>query len=424
MSTINPIYRFSKSFIRDLVKAEKVNTRTAVAKEFRNALNKLQGKLEDSVSAHSEDTYQALHTEAARTAEAARNLHPPMSIEACEAAVKKSEAAAEALDEFVARKTAEELDLAALSRMEFKRASKKVGDEFASIKSIPDLNAKHRMLKVNLKRRDEQPVEEYVKKAHAFAEKFIYETLPQNRSPFVSPRLVTQGKDPKAALKHYKEAKTAFETGIFEVAGQEMNAVQFLADADVPPKLLKNNKFRIQVKGREDIGKLSAKIKFDANKSVTDHVVNGLQQAGRLVEVLRKDSASPFISHKLVRNNFVRKRVDFKALDQFAEAKDAIHDALNEERIQNLYDRNVLVKILRDGTFRIQRFNQDGILVKTRHFHFDRKAKEAGIAAHIENGIAKAEELAGTPLPDKVPTKQSIKNKFSPWKRKILNFIG
>jgi hypothetical protein len=153
-------------------------------------------------------------------------------------------------------------------------------------------------------------------------------------------------------------------------------------------------------------------------------VGRGLQQAGRLAEVLQKDSASPYISHKLVRNNFVRKRVDFKALEQFAEAKDAIHDALDEERIQNLYDRNVLVKVLRNGTFRIQRFNQDGILVKTRHFHFDRKAKEAGMAAHIKNGLAKAEELAGTPLPDKVPTKQSVKNKLSPWKKRMLNLFG
>lgn len=385
--------------------------RTAVFGEFKKGLETIKTTSFNKVAG-----YAPLKTEATEAAEALAKLHPPLAADVFERAAKRNQVAQKALQDFEKANVGNDADLIALSRLKIKRklSLNGTGKEYARIKSTPKLGEKHPVVKVKLPARGDQPVAEYVTNTHISAKDYI--AALETRSPFVSPRLARQGKDIKASVAQYNDATAAFNRICLN--GDTEPFAQVLAEQPMPVKVLQNGKFRIQVQDRSDVGRLSAKLNL-GKQTMAEHIRAGLEKARRLHNALEKDNVSAHLSNKLVRNNFVQKQVDFRALEHLEAAKATLNDQY--KRIQKLERKGVFVKVLRDKTFRIIVQNSEGVVAKTRHIRF---TKHTDMATHIENGLKQAKLLSKQELPEEIATKQKLKNKFSPFKNKVLQFIG
>jgi hypothetical protein len=384
--------------------------RTSVINQFKENLEKIKGEL---LQHH--DGFALVNNNATEAAEALANVHPPMSPDVFTAAAQENDTAQTALKNFETNAASTDLGLTALNRLKIKRklGLNPAGNEFARIKSVAVLGEKHPVVKANLPVRGTQPVGSYVDNAHTTAQNYIQAL--DTRSSYVSPRLAAQGKDINASVSKYNEALASFT---HKAEDDMLTKADVLADNAVAVKVLQNGKFRIQVRNNSDVGNLTAKIKL-GQQSMHQHIQEGLTKAERLMEATEKDRTSHLISTKMFRNNFVQKQVDFKALDQFEAAKNTLGEEF--EQIQELERKGVFVKVLRDGAFRITRMNSEGVVVKTRTIPLVRHMDSS---AHVLNGLNQAEKLSQMPLPEKISTKQQLKNKFQPFKKSVLNFLG
>lgn len=441
-TTITPIFQMSKAFAKSVVNNNK-GTSGAAATELKTALLGIQRKLGQqvrfadtvTVSASEEllSTNKAL-TEAKEALGRAKAepqglwnywFGKPRDFSGLEAARDAAQAnydkaaenhaaeqASRATDrEVQATKHARQAEhqTPGLKAMTVKyHGLPKEGREYIQVESNVTYGQKHATVKVNLPARGDTPAGQYAQEATEFAANFVKAL--DRRSPFISPRMATYGKDPKAALEHYDEAWKAFYAPVADAGGFSHAdiAQRTLTKRGVQAKLMANGDFRIKLQNHPELGRLSYRAKQQTDQTIAQHIDQNMRLADRISRVLTFDDTEKAIrdsiSTRFIRGNAVTKHVDLKRLAQMEAAKAELLS--QRDRVHTLAQDNIFIKILRDGTFRITRKNNKGVVVQTEtrslpKFTRDKDDTEAQVQqklreqmkTHIQKGLNKAEKL-------------------------------